>query len=155
MNFSKEIDVMKLITVTLCASLIALAGAAGAQTSPAPQTRPDARYPNPSGQDSQPSQTRVNPTKTAPPSSNPEDASTATKGDAAKRAYSAGKKADDSAGCSTPTTAADAGTAPADSRTRASGEKVVCTTTGNDSTKSHQATAPAKKPEAKTPPADR
>jgi hypothetical protein len=113
-----------------CASLQATA-----QTAETPQARPDARYPNPSGHDSKPSTTQVNPTKPPPASANPEDARTSTKGGAAKQTYTTGKKADDAAGCSTPTTAADAGVAPADARTRADGKKTVCTTSGEQGPK--------------------
>jgi hypothetical protein len=70
------------------------------------QERPDAKYPNPSGQDSNPGKTTVKPTQTAPPSE------------------SNGKKADQAAGCSTPTTAADAGAS-------APKKKTVCTTSGD------------------------
>lgn len=148
---------MKSIYVSLCTGLL-IVSVANAQTPPATQARPDARYQNPSGQDSAPSQTRVNPTKTAPTTAHPEDPSTATKGQSAQQTYSAGKKADDAAGCSTPTTAADAGVAPADSRTRANGQKTVCTTTGESKTMTRRADAAKpdpKKAETKTPPADR
>ena len=101
----------------------------------APQERPDARYPNPSGQDSNPGKTVVKPTKPAPPSANPEDARTSTKGAAAKQTYQAGKKPDASAGCSTPTDAKSAGvTGGGDTRggVRKDGDRTVCTSTGAD-----------------------
>ena len=49
------------------------------------------------------------PVKAVPPSANPEDPHTATTGGADKNTFQAGKKLDDSAGCSTPTDAQSAG----------------------------------------------
>jgi hypothetical protein len=113
------------------AALLAFAAHAQAQ---APQERRDARYPNPSGQDSNPGKTEVKPTKPAPRSANPEDAHSATKGAAAEQTYQAGKKADASAGCSTPTDAQSAGAAGGDTRggVHKDGTRTVCTTTGAD-----------------------
>jgi len=70
------------------------------------------------------------PPKTIPPSSNPEDPHTATKGGADKSVYHGVKKADDSAGCSTPTDAASAGVEKPSPSTRSNGKKTVCTTSG-------------------------
>jgi len=98
-------------------------------------TRPDARYPNPSGQDSNPSQTVVKPTTQAPASKNPEDARTSTKGDAADQTFATGKRSDSSAGCSTPTDAASAGVTSSGAQPRrADGRRTVCTTAGSDET---------------------
>jgi hypothetical protein len=67
----------------------------------------------------------VPPTQTAPPSAHPEDpATTSTKGKAADQTYQTGKKADDNAGCSTPTDAQSAGVKTS--------RKTVCTTSGAD-----------------------
>ncbi len=75
----------------------------GSQTSPqSTQQRPDARYPNPSGQDSAPNQTTVHRRRRRRRrTGHPEDpATTSTKGKAAEQTYQTGKKADDNAGCS-------------------------------------------------------
>jgi len=120
---------MKAMIAIACAALIG--AAAGPAFSQETQQRPDARYQNPSGQDSNPGKTTVKPTQTAPKSSNPEDARSSTKGEAAEQTYSGVKKADDAAGCSTPTTAADAGVKGNDANRRANGKKTVCTTAGD------------------------
>lgn len=118
-----------------------------AQTPNAPTTRPDARYPNPSGQDSNPSQTVVKPTTQAPASKNPEDARTSTKGDAANQTFEAGKRADASAGCSTPTDAASAGVTPSTAEPkRADGKRTVCTTAGGEGSRKAGASKPSSTP---------
>jgi hypothetical protein len=123
---------MKTRLALACIGSLLFMASAHAQDSAAPQTRPDARYPRPSGQDANPGQTVVKPTTPAPPSSHPEAPRTATTGGADKQAYQEGKKPDDSAGCTNPTDAASAGVAPDDSaaRKRADGKKTVCTTAG-------------------------
>lgn len=110
-------------TVLLSVIATALAGHAIAQTTP--QQRPDARYPNPSGQDSAPSKTEVKPTKPAPPSKAPQDSS---RGEAAPNTYVDGKKKDVSGGCSTPTDAQSAGAKTRDA------DKTVCTNSGEHKT---------------------
>ena len=119
---------LALLTVTASVA-VAQAQTADPQTT---QSRPDARYQNPSGQDSNPSRTIVKPTETQKPSANPEDAATSTKGKAASQTYQTGKKADASAGCSTPTDAKSAGvdTSTAQGDARRDGNKTVCTTAG-------------------------
>ena len=133
---------------------LSLAGAVFAQAPP--QQRPDARYPNPSGQDSKPSSTEVNPTKPAPPSTS----QNSSRGAAAKDTYVTGKKPDVSGGCSTPTDAASAGAQPS-----RGADKTVCTTSGEGTQtgkartktgekKSPSTSAPAEKAAAApTPPA--
>jgi hypothetical protein len=135
--FSSAIDwsnAMKRQAILICVISASLLAAANAQTPESSQARPDARYPNPSGHDSNPSQTTVKPTTTAPASKNPEDARTSTKGAAASQTYQTGKKKDDSAGCSTPTDAASAGvkTPNRDPNARADGNRTVCTTSGSE-----------------------
>jgi hypothetical protein len=126
---------------------------------PATQERPDARYPNPSGQDSNPSSTTVKPTKTAPPTSNPEKSRSATTGAAAKQTYEDGKKRDDAAGCSTPTDAKSARTKQpnkANSGPQARGQQTVCTTSGEDGNGARVATKAGTQPRsdnASKPPA--
>jgi hypothetical protein len=89
------------------------------------QQRPDARYPNPSGQDSKPSTTTVKPTPTPKSSKAPQDSTT---GAASSETYQNGKKRDTAPGCSTPTDAASAqGSKPSQAR---AGDKTVCTTSG-------------------------
>jgi hypothetical protein len=125
---------------------------AQAQTPNAPATRPDARYPNPSGQDSNPSQTVVKPTTQAPASKNPEDARTSTKGDAAHQTFEAGKRADASAGCSTPADAASAGVTPSTAQPkRADGKRAVCTTAGGEGSRNAKNPPTAKSAEASKP----
>jgi hypothetical protein len=125
-----ELD-MKASIALIAVGCVALSGPVLAQSSSSPpdtssQERPDARYPNPSGQDSNPSSTKVEPTKTAPPSKKPQDSS---RGEAAKETYVDGKKRDVAGGCSTPTDAASAKgtrhTARPDEK-----DKTVCTTSG-------------------------
>ncbi len=118
------------------------------------QSRPDARYPNPSGQDSAPKQTTVKPTQTAPPSANPEDPSTSTKGKSAENTYQTGKKADASAGCSTPTDARSAGVDPssAQGQRREDGKKTVCTTAGADGVGATDKSGKAKEQKSATAP---
>lgn len=117
----------------------------------ATQKRPDARYSNPSGQDSAPSTTTVKSTKTAPPTGNPEKSQPETTGKASRDTYTDGKKRDDAAGCSTPTDAKSAQSANRganNARTPgASGKGTVCTTSGEEgkSTRMSAKDAAAKK----------
>lgn len=98
---------------------------ASPQNTPGAQQRPDARYPNPSGQDSKPSTTTVKPTPTPQSSKAPQDSTT---GGASSETYQNGKKRDTAPGCSTPTDAASAqGSKPSQAR---AGDKTVCTTSG-------------------------
>jgi hypothetical protein len=136
---------------------LGFAAVAAAQT-PAPsstQTRPDARYPNPSGQDSNPGQTRVKPTKPAPdPRASATEPST---GEKSKDTYAGaeGRKRDNSMGCSTPTEARDAhkGAAPSSSGATSAGNssdsknavvgsranrQIVCTTSGANSSSARE-----------------
>jgi hypothetical protein len=145
---------------TLVATSFAVAQAAGAQESKpsTAQERPDARYPNPSGQDSKPSTTRVEPTKPAPSSKTPQDS---TRGEADDNTYVTGKKRDAAGGCSTPTDAQSANVAtdktrPGDSKSRKSSE-TVCTTSGasGQSAKEPRVATKDEKPKAnpsQTPP---
>lgn len=135
-DLSKKVALMKLQLALACSLALACTGAAMAQTTQqpqsAPQNRPDARYHHPSGQDSKPSTTTVKPTKPAPRTAHPEDPHGETTGEAAKQTYQAGKKSDDTAGCSTPTDASRAQPKPSDQKARQSrhGKQTVCTTTG-------------------------
>jgi hypothetical protein len=111
------------------------------------QSRPDANYPNPSGQDSKPNTTppKKSATESAPqkPSSNPRQADPSQDNGAGKQTYegNTGKKMDTSPGCSTPTDARSPQTqAPrtADSATATNPQSKsrnppVCTTSGGDS----------------------
>ena len=147
--------------IAVCA--FGIAGVALAQTPPPPkptyqqdqpsQTQPDARYPNPSGQDRKPNE---QPPKKSPadrqasakqPSSSPRSADQEADNGAGKDVYrgsNAGKRADPNMGCTNPTDAAAArGQAqkpagPPESR------KPVCTTSGGD-----EATHPQARDQAK------
>lgn len=112
-------------TLALCIASVCVATIALGQT-PAPPTE----KPKPSTTQSHDSPP---PPKTAPKSSNPEDPHTATTGGADQSTYQAGKKADSSAGCSTPTDARSAGidtSKGSPQRERANGNRTVCTTSG-------------------------
>src|SRR5689334_14299619 len=96
--------------ILVLASGLASMSVAQAQTSPPAQPtkqEPDARYPNPSGQDSNPSTTRVKPTRPATSSKTPQDSTTPQARNETTNVP--GKKADVAGGCSTPTDAASAG----------------------------------------------
>ncbi len=130
---------MKWPLTLMISGLLIMASMSEAQTPntsapPGTQNRPDARYPNPSGQDSNPSSSPVKPTKTAPANAHPEDSQPATTGAASNNTYHDGKKPDDSAGCSTPTDAASAGVKVPDRRStqERQGKQTVCTTSGGD-----------------------
>jgi hypothetical protein len=117
---------MKLAPTLLFAVSLSLAPAAFAQSS---QTKPAPAAPAPA----KPAATAPAPTKTVPRSSNPEDPHTATTGGADQQTFQAGKKADNSAGCSTPTDARSAGIDTSNdsaARKRSDGTRTVCTTSG-------------------------
>lgn len=106
--------------------IVFAAGAAGAQGTPSPNTgstesRPDAVYPHPSGQDSKPSTTQV-PKATAPASSNRPASAKRGPNHHASQTYtgSTGKKPAASTICSTPQATQNGG--------------VNCGTTGNNAT---------------------
>ena len=121
------------LTVLLaCGGCLATAEVAQAQNTSQPETtqrRPDARYPNPSGQDSNPSTTTVKPTKPAPSTKTPQNSTT---GQASKQTYNDGKKRDAAGGCSTPTDAKSAHDNK-DKKPTDAADKTVCTTTGENS----------------------
>lgn len=142
---------MKLSLPLLVATIVGVTNVT-AQTpdSSAPtQSRPDARYAKPSGQDSNPGKTTVKPTKTAPntpatlpPSVKPGGYTAAS-----------GKKPDTAPGCSTPT---DAQSAHVDTgQNPVTGERgpnqTVCTTSGADSSSAREPRV-AEKPTKKTAP---
>jgi hypothetical protein len=131
----------RLTVLVALASGLASMSVAHAQTSPPstpPSTaEPDARYPNPSGQDSQPGKTQPKTTKPATSSKTPQDSRTTSQ--ARNESEVSGKKADVAGGCSTPTDAASAHTSthepPTDQskkRVASKGEQTVCTTTGEN-----------------------
>jgi hypothetical protein len=118
---------MKLQVTLTCVGSLLICAAAQAQT---PQTRPDARYPSPSGQDSRPSTTMVKPAPAPPVSKAPQDGK---RGAAAPNTYVEGRKRDASGGCSTPTDAqsAQSSSNPQDSAKKPRDDKnTVCTTSG-------------------------
>jgi hypothetical protein len=85
----------------------------------------------------------------APKSSNPEDPHTATTGNADKQAFQAGKKPDNSAGCSTPTDARSAGidtSKDSPNQKRSDNTRTVCTTAGAEGV------GASEKPKQKKPP---
>jgi hypothetical protein len=109
------------------------------QTQPS-QTRPDARYPNPSGQDSKPHENP--PPKSAedkaqvPHPGNIQRSSDETdKKRPANDAYtgSSGKKPNPSTGCSTPTFSASAHGQTTNPARKPESRDTVCTTSGGDS----------------------
>ncbi|HVY82511.1 MAG TPA: hypothetical protein VG994_16085 [Steroidobacteraceae bacterium] len=142
---------MNRIAVAASAVLgLGFAGAALAQTPPPPkptseqtqpsQTRPDARYPNPSGQDSKPNETP--PPKSAEdkaqvphPGNIDRSSAEADKKRPANDAYtgSTGKKPDPSTVCSTPTDAASAHDQSNEPARKPQSRDKVCTTSGGDS----------------------
>jgi len=130
---------------------LGLASASLAQTPPPPkptsqqdqpsQTRPDARYPNPSGQDSKPNETpppksQADRARAKQPSSSPRTADPAEDNGAGKDVYtgSTGKKPNASTGCSTPTDAASAQGQTKQPPSNSKSRDTVCTTSGGDST---------------------
>jgi hypothetical protein len=118
---------MKRLLMSICASALGLAVCAQAQ-SPPPSNPPQGSSAKQPAQPKTPA-----PTKTAPPSANPEDPHTATTGGADKQTFQAGKKIDDSAGCSTPTDAQSAGVDTSHdsaAHKRSDGKRTVCTTSG-------------------------
>lgn len=117
---------MKLVLSFVLA--LGLIGSAQAQSSETPkQSNQESKQQN--------TQKEVPHTKPAPRSSNPEDAHTSTTGAADKKTFQAGKKADDTAGCSTPTDAKSAGvdtSSDSPTRKRSDGRRTVCTTAGSE-----------------------
>jgi hypothetical protein len=150
---------MKLQLALLFSGLLTLGSMAHAQNNaaspPGTVNRPDARYPNPSGQDSNPGTTPVKPTKTAPPTAHPEDSRPSTTGAASRQTYqgAGGKKPSDNTGCSTPTDPVSAGVKVPDSQAtqQRQGKQTVCTTSGGDSDKAPNTTPKAKESERKKP----
>jgi hypothetical protein len=146
--------------LSFIACAIFAATASHAQTpntaTPPAETRPDARYPNPSGQDSNPGTTVVKPTKPAPKTAQPTNSQSRTSADAKKQTSQSSKIGDAAAGCSTPTDAASAKVKPSDqnpagnSRTRQQGKPTVCTTAGEDNKQTDNSKRVATKPEPST-----
>jgi cytoskeletal protein RodZ len=130
---------------------LALASASLAQTPPPPkptseqdqpsQTRPDARYPNPSGQDSKPHETpppktQADRARAKQPTSNPRTADPSEDNGAGKDLYTGsrtGKKPSANTGCSTPTDAASAQGQTKQPASKSKPRETVCTTSGGDS----------------------
>jgi hypothetical protein len=132
---------------TVCFGIVAISfGALAGAQSPArtPQARPDAAYPKPSGQDSNPSKTEVRPTET-PKGAKTEPSQTPRAGDSSQKAAASpetyagasGKKANVAGGCSTPTDARSAGVQASDAAApgQKPKQKVVCTTSGGPDSK--------------------
>ena len=141
---------MKLKVTLACAASLVMLAQVYAQTPPArstpsqPQARPDARYPNPSGQDSRPSTTTVKPTPAPPASKAPQDGKA---GEASNNTYVNGKKHDASGGCSTPTDAqsAHSSTKPQDAARKARDDRnTVCTTSGENGQSAREPQAASK-----------
>jgi hypothetical protein len=120
---------MNRLLMGICASALGITLAAQAQSPPNPPSSSQQTSPaKPPAQQKKPAAT-----KTAPPSANPEDPHTATRGGADKSTYQEGKKIDNSAGCSTPTDAQSAGidtSHDSAARKRSDGKRTVCTTSG-------------------------
>jgi hypothetical protein len=131
---------------------LGLVSASLAQTPPPPQptseqnrpsqTRPDARYPNPSGQDSKPHETpppktEADRSRSKQPSSSPRTADPSADNGAGKDVYTGsqtGKKPNANTGCSTPTDAASAQGQARQPSGKSKSRDTVCTTSGGDST---------------------
>jgi hypothetical protein len=132
MTFSEnrlETAMSRRLLMGICAGALGLAINVQAQSPPNPPSNP----PQQSPAKPPPQQQKPAPTKVVPPSANPEDPHTATTGGADKSTFQAGKKLDDSAGCSTPTDAQSAGvdtSRDSAARRRSDGKRTVCTTAG-------------------------
>jgi hypothetical protein len=140
-DFREENAVSRLAVAASAVLALGFASASLAQTSPPPsQTRPDARYPSPSGQDSKPNEdppkkTEKDKMHLPHPSNIQRSSDQADKQAAPNDAYTGntGKKPSPSTVCTTPTDAASAqGRANTPSGKAQSRDK-VCTTSGGDS----------------------
>lgn len=149
----KESVIVKFIVIAASAVLgLGLVSASLAQTPPPPkptseqdrpsQTRQDARYPNPSGQDSKPNETpppktKADSARAKKPSSNPRTADPSEDNGAGKDVYTGsqtGKKPNAETGCSTPTDAASAQGQAKQPKSKSKSRDTVCTTSGGEST---------------------